>query len=154
VTEPSNGAINEQVAALRRELKLTWDAHEREHIQHEAAHAREHQFTQTAIDTAAKLAENNKADANEWRASMTDREVKFATKADVDAILERLDKIERAGLVASERETVRIANEVEEKRDQERRQARGQWVVGLVVGLMATFGSVLINIVIRLSSGQ
>lgn len=140
---------SEQVASLRRELKLTWDSHEREHVQHEASHAREHAFSQQAIDTAAVLAKENKADANEWRSTMTDRETRFATKDDVKAILQRLDTIERAGLVSVERERQRTADEAEDRRQVERRQTRSQWVVGIVVGLLATFGAILANLAIR-----
>ena len=145
-------STSEEVAALRRELKLTWDAHDREHGQHDKAHSREHEFTQEAVKTAAVLAKENKADANEWRASMTDREAKFATKDDVRAILFRLDNIERAGLVAAERERQRSEDESEDKRQSERRIARSQWTIGIVVGLLASVGAVLINLVLRLSA--
>lgn len=148
--DPING-INEQVSALRRELKLTWGAHEREHTQHEQAHGREHEFAAEAIRTAATLAKENKADANEWRSSMNDREARFATKDDVKSILGRLDGIERAGLVSIEREANRAKTEADEKRELSDRQQRSQWVVGLVVGLLATVGAVLVNLVLRLA---
>lgn len=139
-------SVNEQVAALRRELKLIWDAHEREHVQHEASHAREHQFAQQAIDTAAVLAKENKADANEWRGSMTDRERRFATKDDIGTILGRLDSIERASLVEAERDRQRLINHAEERQDAERRQGRQQWTIGIAI----TFVVVLVNLAIRL----
>lgn len=147
---PSN--VTEEVAALRRELRLIWDAHEREHTQHELSHAREHAFSQQAIDTAALLAKENKADANEWRATMTDRESRFATKSDSAAIMVRLDVIERAGILSVERERQRVADEAEDRRQTERRQSRQQWTVGLIAGLLATFGAILVNLVIRLAS--
>lgn len=152
MTEPSSSiqGVKDEIAGLRRELKLTWDAHEREHVQHEAAHSREHEFAAEAIRTAATLAKENKADANEWRATMTDRESRFSTKEDVKAILGRLDSIERVNLVSDERERTRITDEAEDKRQSERRQSRSQWTVGLVVGLIATFGAILVNLVIRL----
>ena len=128
MTEP----VSEQVAALRRELKLTWDSHEREHVQHEQAHGREHQFAQDAIDKAAELAKENKAASNEWRAAMNDRETRFATKEDVKAILFRLDNIERAALVANERDRIRAVDDAEDKRQTERRQSRAQWTVCLL----------------------
>lgn len=143
--------INEQVAALRRELKLTWGAHEREHTQHEMAHGREHEFAAEAIKTAAKLAQENKTDANEWRASMNDREAKFATKDDVASILSRLDGIERLNLVESERRQNRAKTEADEKLEMAARQQRSQWMVGLIVGLLATVGAVLVNLVLRLA---
>lgn len=138
-----------EIAALRRELTLTRNAHEREHKQHEEAHGREHAFAQAAIDKAADMAKENKADANEWRGTMTDRERSFATKADVVAILDRLTGLERANIVAGERESARAAADAEERRQAERRASRSQWIVGLVVGLAATIGAILINLVIR-----
>jgi len=139
-----------QIRALRERLDLIWSNHEREHAAHDKAHEREHNFAQDAIDKAAEMAKTNKADANEWRATMTDRETKFATKDDVGAILGRLDAIERAAILSEERDRQRIVNDAAEKRDAERRQARSQWTIGIVVGLMASVGAVLINLVIRL----
>ena len=142
-------SIDQQVAALRRELKLIWDAHEREHLAHEQAHSREHDFSQKAVDTAAVLAKENKADANEWRAAMDDRESRFATKSDIGSILTRLDKIERADLVTAERESQRMLALTASREEDARRTSRSQWMVGLVVGMVATFGSILINLLIR-----
>lgn len=138
MTEP----LNDQIAGLRRELKLTWDAHEREHVQHEASHGREHEFAAEAIRTAALLAKENKADANEWRATMNDREARFSTKDDVSSILARLDSIERLNLVAAERERA-------EKEDANKRVSRSQWTIGVVAGV----GAVLVNLVLRLWPG-
>lgn len=138
--------------ALRRESRMFWDAHAREHIVHEAAHNREHAFSQTAIDTAAELAKENKADANEWRGTMDDREMRFATNSDVDSILRRLDKIERSELVSIERDNQRTIADAAHKEETMRRTARAQWTVGLIIGTVATVGSVLINLVLRLTS--
>lgn len=146
-------AVSEQIAALRERLDLIWANHEREHKAHEQSHAREYQSNQKALDTAAILAKENKADANEWRASMTDREARFSTKDDIRAILGRLDSIERADLLTAERERQRVADEAEDKRQSERRVARSQWTVALVVGLLATFGALVVNLMIRLASG-
>lgn len=166
-------SVNDQVAALRRELKLTWDAHEREHVQHELSHAREHDFSQKAIDTAALMAKENKADANEWRATMNDREAKFATKEDVKnigekiqrltdsqggfsttsdlrSLGEKIDKLEDTEIRRAETERLRLITEAEDKRQSERRTTRSQWTIGIVVGLLASFGAVLVNLVIRL----
>jgi hypothetical protein len=147
----TNATIQAEVIALRERLDLLWKNHEREHTQHEAAHAREHAFAQDALEKAALLAKENKADANEWRASMTDREARFATGADVTAMIDRLDKIERAGLVAAEREQNRARAEAEERRTMDAKQSRGQWTVGLVVGVLATFGAVAVNTILRLA---
>src|SRR5687768_9151353 len=112
--EPPNPVLVE-VAALRRELSLTWSAHEREHNQHDKAHTREHEFTAEALKVAADLAKENKAAANEWREAMNDRESRFASKTDLaglaanidllrGTLTERLDKIERSDLIRDERE--------------------------------------------------
>lgn len=138
-----------QIIALRERLDLIWAQHEREHRDHEAAHTREHEFAQKAIDTAALLAKENKADANEWRETMNDRERSFATKGDATAILGRLESIERANLLAAERERQRTAGEIEERQQVERRVSRSQWVIGIVVGLLATFGAILVNLALR-----
>jgi hypothetical protein len=147
----TNREISAQVSGVRERLDMIWEGHKTEHKVHDDNHKREHEFAQKAIDTAAALAKENKADANEWRATMNDREVKFATKDDVKPVLERLDRIERALLVSDERERNRITEEANEKRDAERRVSRSQWAIGLTVGLMATVGAVLINLVLRLT---
>lgn len=149
--DPAIRRVETEILSLRERLDLIWAQHEREHSQHELAHGREHEFSQKAIDTAAVLARETKNDSNEWRSAMRDREAKFATKDDVKAILDRLDSIEDAGLVSVERERLRAIADVEDKRQMERRQSRGQWQIGLVVGLLATAGAVLVNLVLRLA---
>jgi hypothetical protein len=144
----TNATIHSELVALRERLDLIWANHEREHTQHEASHTREHAFTQDAIEKAAALNKENKADANEWRQSMNDREARFSTKADVGAIIERLDKIERAGLVAAERDMARSKGDTDKQNEMERRTARSQWMVGLIVGVVATVGAVAINVVL------
>ena len=51
-----------------------------------------------AMHRAVQLAEQNnekwRANANEWRATMGDREVKFSTKEETKALQERLTKLE------------------------------------------------------------
>lgn len=145
-------AVSTALVGLRRELKLTWDAHKREHELHDSAHTREHQFTAEALDVAAVLAKENKADANEWREAMNDREAKFATKADVKSVGDSVDKLEIAEIRRAETERLRVVSEAEDKRQSERRQSRSQWTVGIVVGLAATFGAILVNLVIRLAT--
>jgi|GEM_PF-4336203 len=160
---PDNAAILGEVSALRRELSITWKAHEREHEQHDKAHNREHEFTADALKVAAELAKETKRDANEWRAAMDDKDKTLATKADISAIVDRLDKIERAAIAReaheqerlradAEAKTLQAREDAEGQRQMERRQARSQWVVGLVVGLIATFGAILVNLVIRLAT--
>lgn len=67
------------------------------HQEHQAAHDREHSLAQKAIDTAAELAKENKADANEWRDAMSDRERTFA-RADAIEQLSK-DVYRRLGLL-------------------------------------------------------
>jgi len=148
---PAIRRIEESIKGLRRELTLTWAAHEREHEQHDKAHSREHDFAQKAIDTAAELAKSNKADSNEWRSAMTDREARFATHEDMKAVFTRLDSIEDRNLVVDERDRQRIMDDAEDKRQSERRQARAQWTIAVVVGFIATFGAVLVNLILRLA---
>jgi hypothetical protein len=50
-----------------------------------------------AVNVAERNAEQWRAGANEWRGSMTDRERNFASKGDLDAIKERLDRSEGKG---------------------------------------------------------
>ena len=54
-----------------------------------------------ASEKAVAVAENNaekwRANANEWRAAMTDREGKFAMKSEFEALKERLDRFEGRG---------------------------------------------------------
>jgi hypothetical protein len=53
-----------------------------------------------ASEKAVLVAENNaekwRANANEWRAAMSDRETRFANRGDLEAIKERLDRMEGA----------------------------------------------------------
>ncbi len=157
--------VASEVAGLRRELKITWAAHEKEHTTHELAHAREHDFAQKAIDVSALQAKENKADANEWRATMNDRERTFATKVDIASISDKISTLQNTEIKRAETERLRLIDEAEdkreqerrdteEKRDMERRQARGQWTVGIVVGIIASFSAILINVILRLSSGN
>jgi hypothetical protein len=147
----TNATIQAEIMALRERLDLIWTNHEREHAAHDRAHTLEHVASQKAIDTAAELAKENKADANEWRASMTDREGRFSTKDDINGILTRLDSIERAALLAAEREASRIKEAAHDLDEAQRRQARSQWTIALVVGVLATGGAVMMNVILRLS---
>lgn len=49
-----------------------------------------------ASEKAVLVAENNaekwRANANEWRSAMTDRETRFAVKSDLEALKERIDR--------------------------------------------------------------
>lgn len=148
--------ILSQIDTLKREIDAATAAHGREHGLHDGAHSREHEYTDKALQVAAELAKANKADANEWRAAMADRELRFAPINLVNTMLERLDKIERANLVRDEREQNRLVKEADDKRikaeedgkrerEIERRQSRQQWTVGIVI----TFVVILVNFVIR-----
>jgi hypothetical protein len=154
MTEPTNGEILEHVEGLRRELKIEWDAHKESHTQHELAHAREHRESEKAIENAAKLVEQNKKDSNEWRGAMDDREKTLATKVDVGTLTKSIDDLRTAEIRRVEQERQRTADMAEDKADALAARNRDQWRVGLIVGVLATGGSILINLVIRLLSGQ
>lgn len=148
----TNATIQAEVMALRERLDLIWNNHEREHTQHEAAHTREHAFAQQAIDTAAILAKENKTDANEWRSTMTDRERTFATKTDISTITHALDELKDADIKRSETERIEKEQAAKDRVDQNDRMRSNQWRVGLLVGSLATIGSILINLALRLLS--
>jgi len=151
-TRATNATIHGELVALRDRLDLIWANHEREHLQHEAAHAREHQFSQAAIDTAALLAKENKADANEWRETMNDRERNFATKADIATISMTLAELKTAEIKRVETERLSKEQMARDREDQNDRLRSNQWKVGLLVGIAATVGSLAINLIIRLAS--
>jgi hypothetical protein len=138
--------------SLREYIEARLSAHGELHEAHEKAHEREHEFSQKAIDTSAELARSNKADSNEWRASMTDREARFSTKEEISALAHRLDQLEDAALVRVERERLQLITAAEETRQSERRVARAQWQIGIIVGVVAAGVAVLVNLVIRLAS--
>jgi len=148
----TNATIQAEIVALRERLDLIWANHEKEHIQHEAAHTREHEFSQKAIDTAATLAKENKADANEWRGTMNDRERTFATKADINAISNTLMELKTAEIKRIEVERTEKERLALDREEQNSRNRATQWRVGLLAGFAATIGSILINLVIRLST--
>jgi hypothetical protein len=55
-----------------------------------------------ASEKAVLVAENNaekwRDNANEWRSAMTDREIRFAMRSDLEGLKERLDRAEGKGL--------------------------------------------------------
>ena len=53
--------------------------------------------SEKAVNVAERNAEEWRKGANEWRGSMTDREGKFAMRSDLEAIKERLDRMEGGG---------------------------------------------------------
>lgn len=131
---------------LREYIERLFKDHDSAHNDHERFHAREHDFAQKAIDKASELASQNKADANEWRAAMNDRERTFPTKAELSAVSEKVVALEQAEIRRVENERLRLIGEAEEKRNLERAQTRQQWLIGLAVGT----GAVLVNLIIRL----
>lgn len=124
--------------------------HQREHQQHDSAHQREHEDSQKAIDTAATLAKENKKDANEWRSTMDDREKTLATKVDIGTLTQAVNELKSAEIKRAEAERLRLVSEAKEVVAARERQSSAQWRVGIMVGLAATVGSVLINAVLRL----
>lgn len=77
---------------LREFFERLLNDHAAAHREHQAAHDREHLASQKAIDTAATLSKENKADANEWRQTMTDRERTFARAEAVDRMAAEADR--------------------------------------------------------------
>lgn len=159
----TNATIQAEIRGLRERLDLVWSNHEREHEQHEAAHGREHEFTQRAIDTAAILQKETKTDANEWRETMNDRERTFATKTDIATIAGTLEELKKADIKRTEterlekeqaaRDRVTLTERMTTEREEQNERIRGnQWRVGLIVGVAATVGSILINLALRLST--
>lgn len=144
--------------SLREYFDRLFEEHAEAHKSHQIAHDREHGFAQRAIDTAATLAKENKADANEWRAAMNDRERTFATKVEVrgymdastvthEAMSNRVAKLEEDQIKRQERETIKQRNEAEERRTAENRARRDMWAIGVAVGVIVF----LINLIIRLA---
>jgi hypothetical protein len=115
-------------AEHERELREAW----------ERGHEREHELAQRALQIAADLAAQNKADSNEWRAAMTDRERTFATKAESEAVSMRLELLERSDVARTTRE-----------QERERAQVRTM----ALIGLGATVVSVALSVLIRLGLG-
>lgn len=142
--------MTDDIPATRREVALIWEGHQREHIQHDIAHGREHASTEKALDVAAELAKENKEAANEWRGAMDDRERNFVTRADLQGMDHRVELLEASEIRRAENEKLRLVAEAESKqRDQERARSQ-QWRVGLMVGVGATVISLFLNLVIRL----
>jgi len=133
---------------LREYIDTRFDAHRDLHATHDSAHTREHDFTEKALNVAAELSKENKNDANEWRATMDDRERTFTTKNETQALTDKITDLQNAEIKRSENERNRLINDVEEKRQDERRQSRQQWIVGVSV----TAAAVGINLLIRLLS--
>lgn len=77
---------------LREFFERLLDDHMEAHREHQNAHDREHAASQKAIDTASDLAKANKADANEWRDAMTDRERTFARADAMERITSEVDR--------------------------------------------------------------
>jgi CHASE3 domain sensor protein len=142
---------------LREYVEGLFEAHKEAHKDHELSHAREHQFAQKAIDTAAELAKENKADANEWRATMNDKDNRFALKLDIErllqqgldrhkAVVERLDDLEDAEIKRVENERLRLVQEANDREAERERRRRELVIAGLVITVLA----VMINLLIRL----
>ena len=156
----SNEALAAKIDALNDKIVESQRAHQREHSAHEAAHTREHQQTEKALQVAADLARENKADANEWRGAMDDRERRFATKDDIAGLAGKISDLERAEIRRAEQEKTRIERESEERRqferqsDQERQEgvrrvARSQWMIGLIVGISTFLAATIVGILLR-----
>jgi hypothetical protein len=92
---------------LREFIERLLADHSQSHKDHAAAHEREHRASQAAIDTAAQLARENKADANEWRAAMTDRERSFVRVDTVEGMERRIRILESTVVPSSTVDSMR-----------------------------------------------
>jgi hypothetical protein len=70
--------------SIREYFERMFEDHAKAHAEHQQAHDREHSASEKAIAVASQLAKENKADANEWRSTMSDRERTFARSDAVD----------------------------------------------------------------------
>lgn len=122
--------------SLREYVEALFTSHKESHKEHEQAHGREHDFSQKAIDIAASLAKENKADANEWRETMNDRERNFATKMELGSIGDRVNKLEDAEIARMTEEKLTSERAAEARRQEDRDRARQQWVIATVIGVI------------------
>lgn len=121
---------------LREYVESLFNGHKESHLQHEAAHTREHLFAQRAIEAAAELAKENKADANEWRGAMGDRERNFATKAQLEGLLSRMEKLEDAEIARVVEEKLTTIQMAEAKVQDDRDRQRQQWFIATAIGIV------------------
>lgn len=86
----------EQLAdTMKTTAETHWKNHEREHLDSNRALDKAEALRSERFAGIERLAKENKADANEWRASMTDREARFATRehlANVEKAVGELNK--------------------------------------------------------------
>lgn len=134
--------------SLREYVERLFADHQRAHAEHNASHRDAHEFTESAVKTAESLAQQNKEDANEWRGAMNDRERLFVPRPEIEALEDRINKLE-AGDIRDEtrdrlEETAKMARN-EAERDRRRRE---QIIWGVAVGL----ASIIINLFLRLLS--
>lgn len=113
------------------------------------AHDKQHAAEQRAIEVAAETVKVWRADSNEWRKTLGDRDAVYATKVDANTLAARVDAVERGNIVRDERERNEKSAEVEDKRQSERRTARAQWQVGVVIGFVATAVAVAVQLWLR-----
>ena len=92
--------MTENGITLREFFERLLNDHTAAHAQHQAAHDREHAAAQKAIDRSEELARSNKADSNEWRQAMTDRERTFARVDAMEVLGKRIEALERANAQA------------------------------------------------------
>ena len=122
--------------ALNREVELRWAAHEREHAQHEASHAREHEMTTLALGKAETTMDRRLEGMNEFRAELTRQAATFWTKGEqeqyatarnalFDSVDKRLDILERA-----------YAIETAERAATKDTLTKRMWIIGLGVGIV------------------
>jgi hypothetical protein len=121
--------------SIRDYFEKLFVLHAHAHAEHNEAHTREHKASQDAIDLAAKLASQNKSDANEWRAAMTDRERTFVKYDLLDGLISRVTKLENS-------ELTRFV------RDEERGKQQSRTMT--LIGAAAAIGGFILSLLARL----
>ncbi len=143
-------ATTDDNVTLREFIDSRLDSHDLLHVQHDQAHAREHEATDTAISKAEKatgtaltraqeVVEERFKATNEWRMAMNDRERSFVQKSEYesrhDTLRQRLDSLEDSGIARTTRE-------------QERERAASRTMA--FIGLAAAVGGFILSLMARL----
>lgn len=108
------------------------------------AHQRQHASEQRAIEVAASTIATWKADSNEWRATLGDRDRDYAKAGDLTNATSRIELLERANIVRVENERLTLVADAQRREDSERRLSRQQWIIGVGITLLNITVGVLI----------
>lgn len=142
----SDGRYSDDKVSLREFLETIsnarWKSHDEQHI-----------AEQKAITLAAEIVERWKADSNEWRGTLNDRDAAYAKVGDVGGLETRLRVIEAAEIQRGATERERLINETKDKADADRRATAAQteadrrWarqlqLLGILLGIPSFIGAV------------